>query len=87
MSELAERMAEITISPNEDEVNEAQATSHEARAIEAKRKEQYMLLKAELRRIKFALKEFHDTLLRHGAVPLDLLEELVNEWIAAKRRA
>ena len=57
MSELAERMAEITISPNEDEVNEAQATSHEARAIEAKRKEQYMLLKAELRRIKFALKE------------------------------
>jgi uncharacterized protein (DUF885 family) len=36
---------------------------------------------------KFSLKEFHDTVLRHGAVPLDLLEDLVNEWIAAQPRA
>jgi uncharacterized protein (DUF885 family) len=36
---------------------------------------------------KFSLKGFHDTLLRHGAVPLDILEELVGEWIAARRRA
>ncbi|MDD3180841.1 MAG: DUF885 family protein [Opitutaceae bacterium] len=34
---------------------------------------------------RFSLKEFHDTVLRHGAVPLDILENLVNEWIAEKR--
>ncbi len=29
----------------------------------------------------FDLREFHDEVLRHGAIPLDLLEENVNQWI------
>ena len=33
---------------------------------------------------RFSIKEFHDTVLRNGAVPLDLLDELVTEWIARK---
>jgi uncharacterized protein (DUF885 family) len=36
---------------------------------------------------KFDLKEFHDTILRQGAMPLDILEDLVGEWIAARRQA
>ena len=34
---------------------------------------------------KFALKEFHNVVLRTGAVPLEVLEEAVNEYIAAKK--
>lgn len=29
----------------------------------------------------FDLRDFHDVILRNGAVPLDVLEELVNDWI------
>ena len=29
----------------------------------------------------FDLKEFHDVILRHGAIPLALLEKIVNKWI------
>ena len=36
---------------------------------------------------KFILKEFHDTVLGNGAMPLDILEQLVNEWIAKKKGA
>lgn len=34
---------------------------------------------------KFDLKEFHDVVLRNGAMPLDILEEQVDAWIAASR--
>ncbi len=32
----------------------------------------------------FDIKEFHDVILTNGAVPLTVLEELVNEWITSK---
>jgi len=34
---------------------------------------------------RFRLKDFHDEVLAHGSVPLDVLEAAVNRWIAAQR--
>ena len=34
---------------------------------------------------KFSLKEFHNVVLRTGSVPLEVLEEVVNEYIRAKK--
>ena len=31
---------------------------------------------------QFSLKEFHNVVLKNGAVPLDILEENVNEYIS-----
>ena len=36
---------------------------------------------------KFDIREFHDIVLRDGAVPLDILEENVRAWIAEKKKA
>jgi uncharacterized protein (DUF885 family) len=36
---------------------------------------------------KFDVREFHDVVLKDGAVPLDILEENVRAWIEAKKKA
>lgn len=36
---------------------------------------------------KFSLPAFHDVILRAGTVPLDLLAEVVNDWIASQSKA
>lgn len=41
--------------------------------------------KAELG-AKFDLREFHDEVLRHGPLPLDVLDKTVNRWIASQKR-
>jgi uncharacterized protein (DUF885 family) len=33
---------------------------------------------------KFSVKEFHDEVLKNGAIPLPLLEKVINEWIDSK---
>ena len=35
---------------------------------------------------KFSLKEFHNVALRTGTVPLEVLEEVVDEYIATKKQ-
>ncbi len=34
---------------------------------------------------QFDIREFHDVILTNGAIPLDILEELVNDWIETKK--
>jgi uncharacterized protein (DUF885 family) len=36
---------------------------------------------------KFDLKDFHDVVLNHGAVPLRTLEQIVDEWVSGKTGA
>jgi uncharacterized protein (DUF885 family) len=33
---------------------------------------------------KFDIREFHDVVLTNGAVPLNVLEDMVNDYIASK---
>ena len=36
---------------------------------------------------RFDIRDFHDVVLKNGAVPLPILEELVDDYIAAKKAA
>jgi uncharacterized protein (DUF885 family) len=42
--------------------------------------------KAELG-AKFDIRDFHDAVLKNGAVPLPVLEGLVDDYVAAKKKA
>ncbi len=35
---------------------------------------------------KFDIREFHDVVLTNGAIPLSILEELVNKWVSSKNQ-
>ena len=34
---------------------------------------------------QFDLREFHDVILREGALPLDILEQVVTEWVQTRK--
>src|SRR5262249_9040768 len=34
----------------------------------------------------FNIRDFHDVVLRNGAVPLDVIKTQVNEWVSSKRK-
>lgn len=36
---------------------------------------------------KFDIRAYHDEVLRHGAVPLDVLDQLFNEWLGKQKKA
>jgi uncharacterized protein (DUF885 family) len=36
---------------------------------------------------RFDMREFHNVVLTNGSVPLDILDDLVNEYIAGKKSA
>jgi uncharacterized protein (DUF885 family) len=38
-------------------------------------------------RPQFDVREFHDVVLKNAAVPLDILEQNVDEWIGARKEA
>jgi uncharacterized protein (DUF885 family) len=35
---------------------------------------------------KFNIREFHEELLRHGALPMSIIERIMDDWIAAKQK-
>ena len=36
---------------------------------------------------KFDVRRFHDEVLRHGAIPLSVLDERLRAWVAEQKRA